>query len=363
MKFKLTFMAVVSSLFMAACSSNDAEVNDLGAAKPATQALTFKLDLPQAEAWTRMPAESTSTSKQKQPLQINKLEVNLTADNFSKSGEWITIYGEGASSDISYTFEQSAKEFTLFGLNNPKNLKVRLNHKKQSSGISYSELADFQVANAEEIPAYGATEHFESNQGVTQKDGKKYDKITAHVQVKIPVARIELSGIQVTEGFEAINLKRIFINQVQTKVMANPANSTFTYSTPQVLTEENKSSALLADLIGLSALDPALSQKVYAYSIFPNKAEEMPKITLEFDQIQYAGQDQVQKEVRYAVITKLKGMDNFQFEAAKIYRIKNMKLSADNLGADITGNSQHALEVTLELAEWDIEDIDDISWN
>ena len=38
MKFKLTFMAVVSSLFMAACSNNDAEVNDLSAAKPATQA-------------------------------------------------------------------------------------------------------------------------------------------------------------------------------------------------------------------------------------------------------------------------------------------------------------------------------------
>ena len=69
---------------------------------------------------------------------------------------------------------------------------------------------------------------------------------------------------------------------------------------------------------------------------------------------------------RYAVITKMGNikMGNItKFEAGKIYRIKKMHLTDENVGVDINGNNMQAVEVTVDVQSWDIIDVNKITWN
>ena len=344
-----------------ACSSSETEstVDQLANG----QALSFNLSLPTSEgnALSRVPATGTAGDA-KQALTITKLEYKLAATTGGTENKWVTIDLEASKDNSDSSIDK--KTITLLGVTKPTNLQVRINHTKEETKNTYSSVVDFQVGESEDVPAYGATEAFTFNNGIVVANGKNYEKISATVKVNIPVARIELSNFYVTNNktYETLNLEKIFVNNVLTTLTeAGTSATSFKYATERnTVTDSNY--AILVDSVDKSILSPIT--ETYAYSIFPtNDAEDFAKVTLQFNNAKLksenAGFDA--KAPRYAVITKMGGIT--KFEAGKIYRIKKMHLTDENVGVDINGNNMQAVEVTVDVQSWDIIDVNEITWN
>lgn len=328
------------------------------------QALSFNLSLPTSEGNATRVLGTGTAGDAKQALTINKLEYKLAATTGGTKDKWVTIDLSANKDNSDSSIDKNT--ITLLGVTKPTNLQVRINHTKEEEEAdnTYSSVVDFQVGKSEDVPAYGATNAFTFNNGIVVANGKNYEKISATVKVNIPVARIELSNFYVTENntYKTLELEKIFVNNVLTTLTeADTSATSFKYATERNTVTDSKD-AKLFDTVGKSILSPIT--KTYAYSIFPtNDDKDFAKVTLQFNKATLesgnAGFDA--EAPRYAVITKMG--DITKFEAGKIYRIKQMHLTDENVGVDINGNNMQAVEVTVVVQSWDIIDVADITWN
>lgn len=366
MKFKQVIAATLFCFAAAACSNNDSVINEENNLNQEALVINLK-NLNQSS--TRVLGDPSTSGENSNTLKlaVNKVEVNLTAEKGGTNG-WLTVY-EGVDKNEA-NFESSKSEVRLFDVKNPTNLKVRINHTEATTSNTYSKINDFQVAKAQMMPGYGVTTKFTPNVKsiVNNTTSTKYEVIGATVNVEIPTARIELSNINLatSQKFTAINLNKIFINNVFTAITANDGSSTFNYSEKVVVKENDLLTALPNDVVNESVLDNAtLTEKTYAYSVFPTfTLENLPKITFQFNNITLA-EGANSDATRYAVITKMKsgGAAVEQVEAGKIYRLKNISLTDDVIGVDIDGNSLYAVEVEVIIPSFEFVDVDDIEWN
>lgn len=231
-------------------------------------------------------------------------------------------------------------------------------------------------ANPENIPAYGSTEDIRLNGDTETHENKNYEMYEATVEMKIPVARLEVSGIchkkhqgepdDVCE-YSELTINGIYLDKIY--VTKNAAAVT-DYHYPEVaeaagvtpipapiLWEEitdNGSDFMNQDVKWPAVPTGGETQKVYAFNFFPG--DTMPILKIYFENAESSDSQIIKSEPRYAVI-KSYGDENFAFEAGKIYRLTNVTLSDKNILGDEEGNNLYGVDVTVQEAKWSVMDI------
>lgn len=202
-------------------------------------------------------------------------------------------------------------------------------------------------------------------------EGKSYEMYTTSVAVKIPVARLEVSGIKhVTHPtsdeenckYNTLTIDGIYLDKI---LATKGATSVTDYKYPEVVGGEGVTAIpapilwdeIDGDFLATGAVWPATADpaKAYAFNFYPNAAQ-MPILKIYFENATASDNKNPVTQPRYAVIKSYNGDSAFKFEAGKIYRITDVTLSDKNIIGDEEGNNQYGVDVTVTEAQWTIVD-------
>lgn len=318
-------------------------------------------------------------------------EINLTPAQWEK-GQVVTFWNVMEPKKVTVT------------MNGGQNTYAEIVDEEGTTPAVAVEAAALQSA-PESIPAYGETTDFTltgetgSPTGGDHEVGAPagntvYQKYKATVTMKIPVARLEVSGIQhifaeageednhVEEdcAYETLSIAGVYLDNVYangtgvsyvegtgfTCATGTPTNYKFG-GTPDTGTGID---AVLKDAITentnfLTAdmMWPSNGQ-VYAYNFFgADGIDNLPKFKIYFNESVSKDEDHPLPAPRYAMVTKYtrQGADGpediTKFEPGHIYRITGVKLLDENILGDEGGNTKYGVEVTVVEAKWTVETI------
>lgn len=389
MKWNKYLMLGLAGLAFAACSNEE----ELGNQFPeGTGAVTIKIVSP---AMTR------------------SIETGTTANSVTVNGNvTITLEAGSGSQKIDLTAEQLAAipdaKVTFWNVENPTKVTVSMNNGKNSYTSEVPTSFD-KIAPAA-IPAYGETSSFtltadtgsptldndndnttgnKSEQGANAGDqDKTYQLYSASVQLAIPVARLEVSGIKhiATTGshtandcaYKTLTIAGVYLDNVYaTGTGVEYASGTFpcvaSTAAPTDYSYDGKNgtgieaiwkdAAVTTNFLTEDAVWPENAGQAYSYYFFgANGADNLPKFKIYFsDSKEKDGKDPLPAP-RYAMITKYKtaesgGTEITQFLPGHIYRITSAKLTDENIIGDEGGNTLYGVEVTVTEATWTVETI------
>lgn len=301
----------------------------------------------------------------------------------------------------------ATKQVTFWNVTNPLKVTVSMNGGKgtyTSEAVTGTGLQE--VAN---VPAYGETSSFtpttntgsadldnENNGGIGTEQGGTdestiYQIFTASVQMAIPVARLEVSGIKhiIAETHEAddckyktLTIAGVYLdNVIPTGAGVTYSNGEFSCSngTPQDYCFEagkgTGDAAILKDAVEApeetnfltaNGVWPAGSN-AFGYNFFGvDGATKLPQFKIYFSNSEPADGQTIPSGPRYAMITKYKksdaedGTEIIKFEPGHIYRITSATLNDKNILGDEGGNTLYGVEVTVTEAQWKVENIEGV---
>lgn len=388
MKLNKFFMLGLAGLAFAACS-NEEEVTNNGIT--GLSAVSIKIAAPEITRSVPATADNLTTVEV-----VPQKETTVT----------ITLLSAGEPQTITLTPAQweAGQVVTFWNVNGPSKVSVSMN-----GGISSYE--DIKIATGTPnlqvlpaaIPVYGETETFapsstpvtpgsynttaDDHQTGAAADGsdnnKTYQLYTAQVDLKIPVARLEVSGIHHAHilpnadcRYQTLTIDGVYLDNIKATDGGVRADYQFSESG-----SGTGSLAILKEAINGSFLDgrewPAPVDGVkqaYAFNFYGPTAEEIsaagsdqdkkqalnPKFKIYFAQAVAAdGKDPVLAP-RYAMITNYKDKEgnSIILENGHIYRIIDAELTDNNIVGDEGGNTLAAVEVTVEEAVWAVETIE-----
>lgn len=244
---------------------------------------------------------------------------------------------------------------------------------KVIDGLSITATTPNMQAMPENIPAYGSTTDIKLNGEIETHNTKDYEMYKATVQMNIPVARLEVSGIchkkHEGEPDDVCEYSKLTINGIYLdKIYATKGASAVTdYHYPEVeaaegvtaipapiLWEEIKEHG--SDFMNQDVKWPAVAgedeaQQVYAFNFFPGA---MPILKIYFAEATSSVEGVIKSQPRYAVIQSYNGNKSFNFEAGKIYRLTDVTLSDKNILGDEEGNNLYGVDVTVKEATWSV---------
>lgn len=294
------------------------------------------------------------------------ITVKLTA----ASGEQ---YATISSEDIDGG-EHTVKFWDVTG---PSKIEAYINDgDKVIDGVSIVAETPSMQAMPENIPAYGSTTDIKLNGEIETHNTKDYEMYEATVEMKIPVARLEVSGIchkkHAGEPGDVCEYSKLTIDGIYLdKIYATKGASVVTdYHYPKVeaaegvtpipapilwteITEHNR------DFMNQDVKWPAVAgkdepQQVYAFNFFPGA---MPILKIYFAKAESSDPTIIKSQPRYAVIKSYNGDKSFNFEAGKIYRLTDVTLSDKNILGDEEGNNLYGVDVTVKEATWSVTGI------
>ena len=192
---------------------------------------------------------------------------------------------------------------------------------------------------------------------------------TTSVAVKIPVARLEVSGIkhvthptsdEATCKYNTLTIDGIYLDKI---LATKGATSVTDYKYPEVVGGEGVTAIpapilwdeIDGNFLTPNAVWPADSEQAYAFNFYPDAAQ-MPILKIYFATATASDNKNPVTQPRYAVIKSYNGDPAFKFEAGKIYRITDVTLSDKNIIGDEEGNNQYGVDVTVTEAQWTIVD-------
>lgn len=391
MKMNKFFMLGLAGLAFAACS-NEEEVTNNGIT--GLSAVSIKIAAP--EITRSVPATPKGLT---------------TVDVVPQEGTTVTITLESAGEPQTITLnpEQwgAGQVVTFWNVNGPEKVSVSMNNGK-SSYAAHNIVTDapyLQVLPAA-IPVYGETETFapslmpvtpgsynttaDDHQTGAAADGsddnKTYQLYTAQVDLKIPVARLEVSGIHhahvlpdVDCRYKQLTIDGVYLDNIK----ATDGGARADYQFPENGSGTGGVAILKEAITGSpSFLDgsrwPAVSadgvKQAYAFNFYGPTAEEIsaagsdqdkkqalnPKFKIYFAQAVAADRKDPVLAPRYAMITNYKDKEgnSIILENGHIYRIIDAELTDNNIVGDEGGNTLAAVEVTVEEAVWAVETIE-----
>lgn len=399
MKMNKFFMLGLAGLAFAACNNEEEIDNGLSG----LSAVSIKIE---ASEMTRAIADATQgedgTDKVTVVPQANtKVVITLTAT-------------EGGGK-IELTPEQwnTGKVVTFWNVSNPSSVTVSMN-----GGVaSYDAIniatgtPNLQVLPAA-IPVYGSTEKItptnrsespdadnDHQTGATTEDeSKKYQIYTATVQLDIPVARLEVSGIKHvthtnTGDDKCLYSKLIIAGVYMDNVKPTDAGTRTDYQFSTTGTGSGVEAILKdaitdnTDFLDNTKVWPATATpaKAYAYNFYGPTATEIeaaekvtdnaetddvdealeakqalnPKFKIYFSEAEGIEGGKPVTEPRYAMITNYKDTEgnSIILKNGTIYRITEAVLKDSNIIGDETGNTLIGVEVTVVEAKWDVQTI------
>lgn len=379
MKFSKSLLWAFAGLGLFACSNE--EVVDNTQLPDGVGAVTINIQSP---AMSR--AIEDGTSKTTVPV---------------KGDITITLAAETGAGEINLSAEQLGKQssVTFWNVKNPTGITVTMNGGKNSYA---SDAPTAFSGDPAAVPAYGYTKSFTLT-GNTASPGDKggtdyetgdepgdanntYQLYTATVQLAIPVARLEVSGIQhITDthatgdcAYKTLKIAGVYLDNVYATgagvtyasgafPCATGAPTDYSYDgthgtgTAAIL----KDAATVTDFLTANQTWPETDGKAYAYYFYgADGADKLPKFKIYFSESESQDATSPLPAPRYAMITSYKqtsengGGQITKFEPGHIYRITSAKLTDENIIGDEGGNTLYGVEVTVEEAEWKVETID-----
>lgn len=377
MKLNKFFMLGMVGLAFAACSNEEEVGNQF---PEGTGAVTIKIVSP---ALTR--SIETGTTASTVPV-TGSVTITLAA---TTGGGSITLAEQQLASQNSVTF---------WNVESPTKVTVTMNDGKNSY-TSDAPTVFKDVAPAS-IPAYGETSSFTLTSGTAspgEKGGsdyetganadgsdnsKVYQLYTASVQLAIPVARLEVSGIKHVHAgsecaYQTLTIAGVYLDNVYaTGNGVAYADGAFSCAsgTPTDYSYDGehgtgieaiwKDAAVATNFLTADAVWPETGQAYSYYFFGADGADNLPKFKIYFDTSLAKDEDHPLPAPRYAMITKYKetqengGGEITKFEPGHIYRITSAQLTDENIIGDEGGNTLYGVEVTVEEATWEVKTID-----
>ena len=350
------FMLGLAGLAFAACSNEEDATNNL----QGNGAVTIRVVSPMTKTLGDATTETDGTDVIPVVPQDGLIHVKLNAG----SGEQTATIDADATSTV-----------TFYGVTNPTSVEAWVNNGDvEARGTTM--ITDLKAYEPEEIPAYGSTSQIDPAGRVEMNSGVTYEMYEATVELEIPVARLEVSGIKhvnhttasTTCEYTTLTIDGIYLD----KVASTDGGEIVDYHMPEVGTEGEDGyipAPILADVIPSASFldpnsvwpaarpgegegDPAVAQS-YNYYFYP-AASQMPILKIYFASAEGVNNP---SEPRYAVIKSYNGNANFQFEKGTIYRITDVTLKDENIIGDEEGNPTYGVDVTVVEAQWDVETI------
>lgn len=385
MKFSKSLFLAFAGLGLFACSNE--EVVENNQLPEGVGAVTINIQSP---AMSR--AIEDGTSKTTVPVK-GDITISLTATTGSGS---ITLTAAELEAQSSVTF---------WNVKDPKKITVSMNGGK----TSYTSDAPTVFTGAPAgVPAYGETQSFTLS-AETSSPGKKggtdyetgaepgdanntYQLYKASVQLAIPVARLEVSGIQhvitkehevgTEEGkcaYKKLTIAGVYLDNVYAiGAGVTYASGAFPCATGTPTdysydgTHGTGTAAILKDaatqtnFLTVDQTWPEEEGKAYAYYFYgADGADNLPKFKIYFSESESQNEASPLPAPRYAMITKYTKANAegggtteiTKFEPGHIYRITGAKLTDENIIGDESGNTSYGVEVTVTEAEWTVETI------
>lgn len=311
----------------------------------------------------------------------------------------ITLTDGSTPSSISLTKAQweAGQVVTFWNVTSPTSVTVSMNGGVASySTVNIATGTPALQVSPDVIPVYGSTTAFtptnrsesptigdDHETGAQNGDqNKKYQIWTATVNLEIPVARLEVSGIKhVDLGeeciFDELSIDGVYMDWIMPTAGAARADYQFVANGAGTGAEAILKEAITApnDFMVLTSEWPAQTEgeatQAYAFNFYGPTAQEIaaatedaqkqalnPKFKIYFANA--TGSSNPVTEPRYAMITNYKDVDgnSIILENGHIYRILEAELDDKNIIGDEGGNTLYGVEVTVTEATWEVETID-----
>lgn len=382
MKLNKFFMLGMAGLAFAACS-NEEEIANGNPTFEGTGAVSIKIASP---VLTKDVADATEgTSVEVVPAENTNVVITLTDGSTPTS--------------ISLTKAQweAGQVVTFWNVTEPKEVTVSMNGGLASySTVNIATGTPNMQVSPDVIPVYGSTTTFtptdrnesptigdDHEKGANEGDqNKKYQIYTATVQLEIPVARLEVSGIKhvdLGEGciFKSLTIDGVYMDNIMPTEGATRADYQFLATGTGTGAEAILKEVISApnNFLAESAEWPVQTEdeatQAYAFNFYGPTAEEIAAATEEAQKqalnpkfkIYFAsaeGSSDPVTEPRYAMITNYKDADgnSIVLQNGHIYRIVEAELADKNIIGDEGGNTLYGVEVTVTEATWTVETID-----
>lgn len=317
----------------------------------------------------------------------------------------ISLEATTGSGSIDLSTEELAEQssVTFWNVKEPKKITVSMNGGKASY---VGEAPNIFTSAPAGVPAYGEVGQnaitLSSTTSSPGKEGganyetgansgdenKTYQLYKASVTLAIPVARLEVSGIQhITDthaatacAYNTLKIAGVYLDNVYAAgTGVTYANGAFPCAsgTPTDYSYDGtnatgtgaaailKDVATVTDFLTANQTWPETAGKAYAYYFYgADGAGNLPIFKIYFNQSEAKDATHPLPAPRYAMITSYKqtaengGAQITKFEPGHIYRITSAKLTDENIIGDEGGNTLYGVEVTVEEAAWTVETID-----
>lgn len=356
MKFSKSLLWAFAGLGLFACSNE--EVVPEGGSMDGNGVVEVKIVTPNSMSRTLVDATPGNNGDKVQVK--GTMSIKLTAGTGTAT-QTVELDGKGTGTTT----------VKFWGVQNPTKIEAWVNDgDKVGDGTSIiNASAPAMQAMPEAIPAYGSSETFTLTGRMETNEGKSYEMYTTSVAVKIPVARLEVSGIkhvthptsdEATCKYNTLTIDGIYLDKI---LATKGATSVTDYKYPEVVGGEGVTAIpapilwdeIDGNFLTPNAVWPADSEQTYAFNFYPDAAQ-MPILKIYFENATASDNKNPVTQPRYAVIKSYNGDPAFKFEAGKIYRITDVTLSDKNIIGDEEGNNQYGVDVTVTEAQWTIVD-------
>lgn len=356
MKFSKSLLWAFAGLGLFACSNE--EVVPEGGSMDGNGVVEVKIVTPNSMSRTLVDATPGNDGDKVQVK--GTMSIKLTAGTGTAT-QTVELDGKGTGTTT----------VKFWGVQNPTKIEAWVNDgDKVGDGTSIiNASAPAMQAMPEAIPAYGSSETFTLTGRMETNEGKSYEMYTTSVAVKIPVARLEVSGIkhvthptsdEATCKYNTLTIDGIYLDKI---LATKGATSVTDYKYPEVVGGEGVTAIpapilwdeIDGNFLTPNAVWPADSEQAYAFNFYPDAAQ-MPILKIYFENATASDNKNPVTQPRYAVIKSYNGDPAFKFEAGKIYRITDVTLSDKNIIGDEEGNNQYGVDVTVTEAQWTIVD-------
>lgn len=389
MKMNKFFMLGLAGLAFAACSNEEDAVNN--SFPEGTGVVSVKLINPALSRTITDPTGGTAGTT------TIAIDGNLTVSLYEASDVTGGVPNEDATpKTITIAADEVSNTTALkfWNVTNPGLITVSINGGEKSYASTAIETAALQCAPAS-IPAYGETTGFtltgntespvianddKTEAGAVEGDqNKTYQLYTASVDMAIPVARLEVSGItHVTHAgapddvceYTTLTIAGAYMDNLYTKG-GTYSETDDKYSDATVLQnycwDEDGDLGTGIDAVLKDAIPGEASARSFLTGTWPAEGDafaynfyagtENPVFKIYFDTS--VGSGDPRPAPRFAMVEKYVDADGDEvtFENGKIYRITKAELADGNIIGDEGGNALYGVVVTVTEATWSIVDI------
>lgn len=374
MKMNKFLMLGIAGLAFAACS-NEEELAGISQTPEGEGAVTVKIVSP---AMTKAIEEGTGEADGETVKVTGKMLITLSCAEGPLTKE-VDVDENGTESEVTFWNVTSPTLVTVTmndGLKSYADINI-----DQSSAPNMQALPASIPVYGEDVPELvgnivrpGVSADDAQNENASE-DGsdvnKNYQIYTATVNLTIPVARLEVSGIThikheapATCKFKDLKITGVYMDNIRMSQDDDVAN----YRFPNDQVGGAEANSPLYD-----AIDPAeafvngttwphsttLTTPVFAYNFYSTEAGDIaknPSFKIRFTYSDDAGT--VTNQTGYAYITKyMKGGSEIALQNGHIYKITEAEITDDNIVPGEDGEDYYAVTVTVVEATWTVKTI------